>query len=902
MVRLQGFDADFSPSSAKAVRWAGAAAVHRNLGTASGAQIEPADLLLGVLLAHPDEFGEAQVLLQHFGLTARDVLPAGYPVPTAADLAEAAERSGGPDPVPFSSTTLQVLTGLGQASVVHLADLLGALLTGESPLRTSFSAALLSRGVDLDSVTGSYGRFLDALQRPGKQTTGRQLREWLRRENRRAPVDVPRFSSDEIDADRDLIGIRTEAEAFAYLLASRDLRPPLAIGLFGDWGSGKSFLMRSIKQRVDQLRALVPEGGQGGAAVWRNIRQIEFNAWEYVQGNLWAGLLERLFRELGSLVDSAALLTTRRDPVQQERDDQARQVQQLKAVLNEIDSEQKDLEEKLEKANNAVDSARAEARARLEASGPQVALKSVQRALDDFWGPGSRPLAATSADPAAALADAAAAMAEVRAAAGHGRVLLGPYWTNKKHFVLALMGALAVPVAAWVFAALQAPAVVSLLGGAAAFLGTAAAVLRSGARWTEARLAEFGRAVAEVRDQIRQPVEAAEERRREIEAELAELEQRSAAERDKLHQAEARQQAAEQRLVALTAGRILVDFADERSGDYRRRLGLLATVRRDLSSLSDVIRANNDLYAVEPGSAAQPPDAAVPNRIILYIDDLDRCPPAKVLEVLEAVHLLLAFPMFAVVVAVDSHWLSAALKDQLHALRARSPRGAGAPDRPPTPADYLEKIFQLPFRVPALPAAARARMLHGLLAPSLRPRPEPAADNPAEGALRVGPRESGTIEAMLSRSGETLRLETSPLALSPDDLEVIESMAPLLGHTPRRVKRFVNSCQLLLAMPPALSSTVPASGGTAVQPVPDERAIVCFLAAVNEGLPSAAEALFALTESKSPDRLASLTSRGDLDPAEVSRLTAWLDSHQAWGQLSFAQLAVRTDMVRRLRF
>ena len=32
-------------------------------------------------------------------------------------------------------------------------------------------------------------------------------------------------------------------------------------------------------------------------------------------------------------------------------------------------------------------------------------------------------------------------------------------------------------------------------------------------------------------------------------------------------------------------------------------------------------------------------------RIILYIDDLDRCSDDKVMEVLEAVHLLMAFPV-----------------------------------------------------------------------------------------------------------------------------------------------------------------------------------------------------------------------------------------------------------------
>ena len=50
------------------------------------------------------------------------------------------------------------------------------------------------------------------------------------------------------------------------------------------------------------------------------------------------------------------------------------------------------------------------------------------------------------------------------------------------------------------------------------------------------------------------------------------------------------------------------------------------------------------------------------HRIVLYIDDLDRCPPAIVVKVLQAVHLLLAFPLFVVVVAVDARWLAKSLE------------------------------------------------------------------------------------------------------------------------------------------------------------------------------------------------------------------------------------------------
>ena len=52
------------------------------------------------------------------------------------------------------------------------------------------------------------------------------------------------------------------------------------------------------------------------------------------------------------------------------------------------------------------------------------------------------------------------------------------------------------------------------------------------------------------------------------------------------------------------------------------------------------------------------------DRIVLDIDDLDRCQPQQVVEVLQAIHLLLALNLFVVVVGVDPGWLIRSLKAQ----------------------------------------------------------------------------------------------------------------------------------------------------------------------------------------------------------------------------------------------
>ena len=103
-------------------------------------------------------------------------------------------------------------------------------------------------------------------------------------------------------------------------------------------------------------------------------------------------------------------------------------------------------------------------------------------------------------------------------------------------------------------------------------------------------------------------------------------------------------------------------------------------------------------------------------RIVLYIDDLDRCPPKRVVEVLEAVHLILAVPLFVVVVAVDPRWLVQSLR--LHYSELLAVDGREAEDDPhwqPTPQDYLEKIIQVPFALRPMRPQGVTALVRGLL-------------------------------------------------------------------------------------------------------------------------------------------------------------------------------------------
>jgi hypothetical protein len=446
---------------------------------------------------------------------------------------------------------------------------------------------------------------------------------------------------------------------------------------------------------------------------------------------------------------------------------------------------------------------------------------------------------------------------------------------------VATLVVLVVPAVALGAEALKLPSVVSLLGGLAVLVPAVTGLLRSSSEWmrntlekldkvreeTDAKLAELDGAVDRAQDELAQS-------KRQL-AETQEAEKAALAEAASL----------QGELQDLTPGRILGEFLQERSrsDDYRRHLGLLADIRRDLEKLEDLVCKNN-LAGGDPAKA--------PNRIILYIDDLDRCPSKKVVEVLEAVHLLLAFELFVVVVAVDSRWLSVALTDELPALDRSRAEGQWA-----TPQDYLEKIFQLPFWVQPLTAEGRRSLVHGLLEGTVGGA---AGDGHADGsepvaALTIGESERQELYRMLSRQGADPRLDAHLLALTSADLKFMESLAPLLGDTPRRVKRFVNVTQLLLAMQPPLERDTP---------YPDDRSVVAFLAAINSGMPKLASRLFDLVEPRSTRTLLeAVDSLTGVPREEVDVLTAWLRINPTWTVLPLGRLNVdRFDVVRRLSF
>lgn len=493
----------------------------------------------------------------------------------------------------------------------------------------------------------------------------------------------------------DALGVGVHAGHLAQLIAAKETWMPLSIGLFGAWGVGKSHFIDLLDEH---LRALIREPGK---VSHRHIVQIRFNAWHYLDTNLWANLVCEIFDQLFVKLDERV-------------DTTAAQVEKLKGEL----AKQSALAAEAKEALKTAETARLEAEAKLRtAMQERVAEEGKVGALlddlknlviDEKLKQQLRLTAEGLGLPKlqTSFAELEARAGEVRSLSGRTKALLlaivtGPGWWKRG---LLLVAALAAPLGVAWLAEHGTASVQSLLAGAGRTIAQVVAAITAVSAWLSSQAKAGNSIVGKLEsayDEVKKLRTAREAQDDAARAQKALAAKRQAEEeaRHTLRGAEEKMKTIRAELAELAPGRQLIRFLKERASaeDYRRHLGLVSLVRRDFEQLSQLLV-----------KAGEQKDASLPqiDRIVFYIDDLDRCRADRVIEVLEAVHLLLAFPLFAVVVAVDPRWLRQSLLDHYPRLLGGAD-DAGATrartlGRPATPQDYLEKIFQVPFNLQAM--------------------------------------------------------------------------------------------------------------------------------------------------------------------------------------------------------
>jgi uncharacterized caspase-like protein len=227
------------------------------------------------------------------------------------------------------------------------------------------------------------------------------------------------------------------------------------------------------------------------------------------------------------------------------------------------------------------------------------------------------------------------------------------------------------------------------------------------------------------------------------------------------------------KLVADTLSKPLSQWATTvlQPNDYGKQIDYMEEIRADLGLLAKRLKKNGD-------------------RILIIIDDLDRCEPQKAVEVLQAIKLLLDFDTFIVCLGIDARIITRAVEK--HYAELLGPAGTSG-------YEYLDKIVQIPFQIPE-PTLEEVRIFitQQLGAPTLSSRDL----QPFVLSQEKFNQASIEVEAKTPTSASEMK-ESMPDELVPftyEETQVFHSFARFLRPNPRHLKRLVNVYRLVRAL------------------------------------------------------------------------------------------------------
>lgn len=178
-------------------------------------------------------------------------------------------------------------------------------------------------------------------------------------------------------------------------------------------------------------------------------------------------------------------------------------------------------------------------------------------------------------------------------------------------------------------------------------------------------------------------------------------------------------------------------------------------------------------------------------RLVILVDDLDRCLPNTAIEVLEAIRLFLFVPGTTFIIAADENMIAYAVRKHF-------------PDLPATgkpldyPRSYLEKLIQVPFRIPNLNFREVQNYIALLLLQNDMKK-SPKRFNTLHGKRMLALHQPWDLSVLDEEEAERLLGEkitdvecTSILLSYGAAMQLTEG----LSGNPRQIKRFLNTLML----------------------------------------------------------------------------------------------------------
>lgn len=180
--------------------------------------------------------------------------------------------------------------------------------------------------------------------------------------------------------------------------------------------------------------------------------------------------------------------------------------------------------------------------------------------------------------------------------------------------------------------------------------------------------------------------------------------------------------------------------------------------------------------------------------LVVFIDDLDRCLPDTIIETLEAIKLFLFVEGTVFILGADERLIQ-------YAVRQRFPELPGTDTE--VGRDYLEKLVQVPVRIPPLSGSDMESYMNVLFAALYLDESEFKLISESVAAFRP---DNITDLAFDAAKARTLLsgVDSTILGKIEGDIDftaqIAPVLAPILSGTPRRIKRFLNALLLRMQM------------------------------------------------------------------------------------------------------
>ncbi len=296
----------------------------------------------------------------------------------------------------------------------------------------------------------------------------------------------------------DLLGIAPGVDALAALVCAKTIQPPLSVGLFGTWGSGKSFFMRKLQRRVEEIVEDAKESGRVQRSLWswRNVAGSLQCLGLLVRRSPWAGLLEKLIQELAAPSKGKLELPTELDEIKRRR---LQRMIVTKSEFDQLHADRDDARRALDEAQRTAAVAEAKLKAEETRAASAIEAAAARAAGDALIKAASQALAPLGVGDAATAVDdvrAQLSAAKERFQSISGLVRANNGWL----IVVALIASPVIALVAGVVVKHFEPSLAGItvaIGAITTLLGGAAAWIRRGVTWIDAQLKPIQEAEAE---------------------------------------------------------------------------------------------------------------------------------------------------------------------------------------------------------------------------------------------------------------------------------------------------------------------------------------------------------------------------------------------------------------------